>query len=200
MADSSGYSKFIEAVAGDGKTAPDVRVLGGWLGPAADDATVRLYLDSSLGVYLDIARDAVLYSEEVPNSHPAGASTMWVRSDAELREGGSALARAAKFLSGPVQQFGAFGVQRTVPITITASGPLCPMTTIGCPDPNPSVQQACATLKPALCPSAPQACPMPTPQVQAAAFGWTSLGCNRPTNYPQCNSSVGVCATRPPCF
>lgn len=255
MAERSGYSKFIEAVAGDGTTAPDVRMLTGWLAPSGDAATTRLYLDASLGTYVDIPNDTLLYSEEIPNSHPSGASTVWVRNGAELREGGSALARAAKFLTGPVQQaFGAqgfaaaqqlpdthvcltyragcepqmpgrftrnpcsaidlcpsaliecgtgdafgtrqFGAQRTVPITISASGPLCPLTTIGCPDPNPSVGQPCATAKPALCPSAPQACPQPN----AVPFGWTSLGCNRPTSYPQCNSSVGICATRPPCF
>ncbi|HEX3581561.1 MAG TPA: hypothetical protein VH087_07340, partial [Thermoanaerobaculia bacterium] len=98
------YSPFVQAVAGDGSSAPEVRMLKGWLGPSGEEGHVRLYLDASLSTYVDIPRDAVLYSEEIPNSHPSGERTVWVKSGAEVKEGGSALARAAKFLTGSVQQ------------------------------------------------------------------------------------------------
>lgn len=105
MADKDpGYSPFIQAVAGDGTSPPDVRVLSGWLGASGEEGFVRLYLDSSLSTYVDIPKDAILYSEEIPSSHPAGQRTVWVKSDAELKEGGSAITRAAKFLFGQVQQ------------------------------------------------------------------------------------------------
>ncbi|HWW62307.1 MAG TPA: hypothetical protein VN181_13125 [Thermoanaerobaculia bacterium] len=105
MADKDpGYSAFIKAVAGDGTSPPDVRVLSGWLGASGEEGHVRLYLDSSLSTYVDIPGDAILYSEEIANSHPAGQRTVWVKSDADLKEGGSAITRAAKFLFGQVQQ------------------------------------------------------------------------------------------------
>src|SRR5215212_1141630 len=105
MADKDpGYSPFIKAVAGDGTSPPDVRVLTGWLGASGEEGYVRLYLDSSLSTYVDVPGDAILYSEEIPNSHPAGQRTVWVKRDADLKEGGSAITRAAKFLFGQVQQ------------------------------------------------------------------------------------------------
>jgi hypothetical protein len=105
MADQkSDYSRFVQAVAGDGTTVPDVRMLRGWLGASGQEGRVRLYLDASLGTFVDVSRDAILYKEEVSNSHPAGAQTVWVKGDAQILEGGSALSRAARFLSGPVQQ------------------------------------------------------------------------------------------------
>ncbi|HVR41701.1 MAG TPA: hypothetical protein VMU84_21570 [Thermoanaerobaculia bacterium] len=100
----SGYSPFVQAVAGDGTSPPDVRVLTGWLGASGDDGYARLYLDQELSTYVDIPRDAILYSEDIPDSRPAGARNVWVRRDAELKEGGSAITRAAKFLFGQVQQ------------------------------------------------------------------------------------------------
>ncbi len=381
------YSPFIEAVAGDGTSPPDVRVLTGWLGTSGEEGHARLYLDSGLGTFADIPSDAILYTEEIPNSHPAGARTVWVKQGAELKEGGSAISRAAKFLLGQVQQdfIGAraaaggalaqipdtrlcltvkpgcelsavdacpsalgctidttifrqpqfFAFRPRVPITqpgpgtsnlcatincqtpvlacpdphpsvgsvcstevpalcpdprFFRAGPRVPITQPGpgtsnlcvtincqtpvfaCPDPHPSVGRVCSTEVPALCPNLlagfAQACvgqtfqtghtcpcppatgqqcvPPPTlgcppvsqhppqccfgqtfqtgiqgcggeqacagqtfqtghscacpPGLFAVNAGWTSLGCNQQTHYPQCNSNVGVCATRPPCF
>ena len=105
MADrESVYSPFVKAVAGDGTTPPDVRVLKGWLGASGEEGFVRLYLDLELSTYVDIPSDAVLYSEGVPDSHPAGERHVWVPRNAELKEGGSAIARASKFLFGEVQR------------------------------------------------------------------------------------------------
>lgn len=97
-------SDFVRAVAGEGGEPPDVRVLTGWLGDTGDAATIRLYLDAELSTYGEMPREAIRYIEELPDSRPAGAVRIWVRRDAELKEGGSALARAAKFLFGQVQQ------------------------------------------------------------------------------------------------
>ena len=167
MADKDpGYSPFVQAVAGDGTSAPDVRVLTGWLGASGEEGHVRLYLDATLSAYVDIPRDAVLYSEEIPNSHPAGQRSVWVKNDAELKEGGSAIARAAKFLFGQVRQdfLGAAGVAQ----------PQAPQT------------QICLTFRPGCQPTAPPC---------ATAAPCTCPG-PVTVKWPDCGSAVDACPTR----
>ena len=198
MADKDpGYSPFVQAVAGDGTSPPDVRVLTGWLGASGEEGHVRLYLDATLSAYVDIPRDAVLYSEEIPNSHPAGQRSVWVKNDAELKEGGSAIARAAKFLFGQVQQDfaqSAGDAQAQAPQT-----------------------QICLTFKPGCQPSVANPCitrtEMPNcrftriPCSAIDACPSAMIECNQPTSppcmpgpvtvrWPDCGSAVDACPTR----
>ena len=208
MADKDpGYSPFVQAVAGEGTSPPDVRVMAGWLGASGEEGHVRLYLDATLSAYVDIPRDAVLYSEEIPNSHPAGKRSVWVKSDAELKEGGTAIARAAKFLFGQVQQDflggggGAGGAQPQAPQT-----QICLTYKPGC---EPSVANPCITRTEMpncrftripcsaidACPSALIQCDQPTspPCITASPFT-----CPGPVTvkWPDCGSAVDACPTR----
>src|SRR6476620_10535716 len=70
--DSPRNADFIGRVVSDAKNPPETRMLTGWLGDAADEGYRRLYCDAELSAYVDIATDAILYTEPIRDSQPAG--------------------------------------------------------------------------------------------------------------------------------
>ena len=106
MADKKtpGNADFISRVVGDPANPPETRVLSGWFGDAAEEGWRRLYTDAELSSYVDIPEDAILHTEPIRDSQPAGGVLVWVKRDAELKPGGSAASRAARFLQGDVQR------------------------------------------------------------------------------------------------
>jgi hypothetical protein len=99
-----GNADFIKRVVGDPANPPETRVLSGWFGDAAEEGYRRLYSDAELSSYVDIPEDAILHTEPIRDSQPAGAVLVWVKRDAVLKPGGSAASRAARFLQGDVQR------------------------------------------------------------------------------------------------
>ena len=212
-----GYSPFIQAVVGDGTTAPEVQILEGWFAPSGEKDYVRVYFDPSLASWVDIPRDALLHSEEIAGSYPSGARTIWARADAKLKaqprpqpqwpqfpqfpQFPSAIdacpsALGCTFACGfdPMQQQQFVGEAPAPTITITGTSPLCqPGTLVGCP--KPSTDRQCATLKPALCPSAPNPCPLPTPQPR----GFTLPEICGPVPFDAPAPTVTITALRPFC-
>ena len=105
MADETQRSAdFVGRIVQDAKTPPETRMLSGWLGDATDEGYRRLYTDAELSGYVDIPAEAILYSEEIRDVQPSGGVLVWIRRDVEVRQGGSAYGRAARFLQGQVQQ------------------------------------------------------------------------------------------------
>lgn len=93
-------ANFTGKIVSDATNPPEVRVLEGWLGTAAEDGYTRLYTNFELSAWVDIPTNDVLHTEEVPDSLPAGAVLVWVRADAQLKPGGSAFRKALPFLQG----------------------------------------------------------------------------------------------------
>src|SRR5947209_8313487 len=102
--DTARNADFIGRVVKDAKNPPETRLLTGWLGDAAEEGYRRLYTDAELSAYVDIPADAILHTEPIRDSQPAGGVFVWVQRDATLKPGGSASSRAARFLQGQVQQ------------------------------------------------------------------------------------------------
>ncbi|HEX4963161.1 MAG TPA: hypothetical protein VF173_20185 [Thermoanaerobaculia bacterium] len=102
--DTPRNADFIGRVVKDAKNPPETRMLTGWLGDAADEGYRRLYTDAELSAYVDIPDEAILHTEPLRDSQPAGAVFVWVRRDATLKYGGTASSRAARFLQGQVAQ------------------------------------------------------------------------------------------------
>lgn len=102
--DTSRNADFVARVVKDAKSPPETRMLTGWLGDAPEEGERRLYTNADLSCYIDIPTDAILHTEPIRDSQPAGCVFVWVRRDAALKPGGSASSRAARFLQGQVQE------------------------------------------------------------------------------------------------
>ena len=100
--DTPRNADFIGKVVSDAKDPPETRLLNGWLGDAADEGYRRLYTNAELSAYIDIPVDAILHTEPIRDAQPPGAVFVWIRRDADVKQGGSAFSRAARFLQGQV--------------------------------------------------------------------------------------------------
>ena len=101
---ASDEKSFIGRVVGDPANPPDTRLLSGWLGDSGEKGYKRLYTDPELSSYVDIPDDAILHTEPIRDSQPAGGVFVWIKADAAVKQGGSAAGRAGRFLQGKVQQ------------------------------------------------------------------------------------------------
>ena len=77
-------------VIGDPNNPTEARLLNGWFGDSGEEGYRRLYSDAELSNYVDIPTDAILHTEAIRYVQPSGAVFVWVRRDAELKQGGSA--------------------------------------------------------------------------------------------------------------
>ncbi len=101
---------FIGRVVKDAKNPVETRMLSGWFGDSGEKGTRRLYTDAELTSYVDIPDDAILYTEPIKDSQPAGGTLVWIKRDASVQSGGSSASRAGRFLQGQVAtDFGAPG-------------------------------------------------------------------------------------------
>src|ERR1051325_6091501 len=101
---ASDEKSFIGRVVGDPANPPDTRLLSGGLGGSGEKGYKRLYTDPELSSYVDIPDDAILHTEPIRDSQPAGGVFVWIKADAAVKQGGSAAGRAGRFLQGKVQQ------------------------------------------------------------------------------------------------
>ncbi|HEV3330485.1 MAG TPA: hypothetical protein VG096_05860, partial [Bryobacteraceae bacterium] len=108
MPDEKGKPKtpsFVDDIVKDPKEPPQTVLLQGYSGAAVDDANTRLYLDPALSSYVDIPKDAVLHSEDVPQGRSVlGGVYLWVKKGAGLKYGPSVSQQASEFLKGSIQQ------------------------------------------------------------------------------------------------
>jgi hypothetical protein len=103
-------AEFIGKVVKDAKNPVETRMLSGWFGDSGEKGTRRLYTDAELTSYSDIPDDAILYTEPIKDSQPAGGVLVWIKRDASVQSGGSSASRAGRFLQGQVAaDFGAPG-------------------------------------------------------------------------------------------
>lgn len=98
--------ELVAALVPDPKAPPDALLLSGFVGDSSEEGHVRLYFDAEMRVYVDIPRDAVLYSRPLPEElSPFGGSYVWIRRDAELVQGKMGTERKkARFFEGPIMQ------------------------------------------------------------------------------------------------
>lgn len=65
---------------------PDVTVVTGYIGTAAEDEFIRIYLDPQLQQSMDIPVDAIVHREEIPKTNsPLGGSHLWILRSAMSR-------------------------------------------------------------------------------------------------------------------
>jgi hypothetical protein len=94
---------FISHLVEDPANPPDVVLLAGYLGDAAEDGKTRLYLRPDLSDYLDIPSDAIVHQQGVAGD-PLGAVYVWVRRDAEVTRKGSSGEPTPATLAQPPSQ------------------------------------------------------------------------------------------------
>ncbi|HEX2021802.1 MAG TPA: hypothetical protein VHH36_03765 [Candidatus Thermoplasmatota archaeon] len=88
---------FVDALVTDPKNVPRVRLVTGYPGKAAQEKSVRIYLDPSLSAHLDVPTADVLHSQPVETNSTLGATAFWIRADAQVRPSGG-----GSFLHGPI--------------------------------------------------------------------------------------------------
>jgi len=97
--------EWVSQVVDDPSSGTQPVLLQGYVGDAADESRTRIYLDASLGTYVDVANDDVLHHQPLKGEHePSGGTMVWVRGDAQVSPGtgGGAAAAGGDFFTGPV--------------------------------------------------------------------------------------------------
>ena len=108
--------EFTSKVVPDPKNPGKVLCLKGFLGAASEPDQTRIYWDTSLSSYVDVATVDILHAEPLPKEQsPLGGSVLWVSSSAEVTTGSAGgQSTKGKFFEGPVMSAygGAFGAGR----------------------------------------------------------------------------------------
>lgn len=77
------FDDFVKLVRPDPNKTEPVSLLNGYVGASTSDDKIRLYADSSLAEYIDIAIADILHS--IPNNEdPLGGSQLWVKQSANV--------------------------------------------------------------------------------------------------------------------
>jgi len=96
---------FVDRLVTDPKNPPDVTLLQGWFGASSEEGSRRLYLDPELTQSLEIPEDAILGVQDIPPEQSAlGGSYVWIKSDAQTKQGPGMEKLWARFLQGQIQQ------------------------------------------------------------------------------------------------
>ncbi len=152
---SDNEPNFVDALVKDPSNPPKVRLITGYAGKSATEGMTRIYSNPELSAHIDVATEAVLHSQPVPND-PLGAKYFWIQRDADVtrRDGGPVEVRA-KFLSGQITA----GAAEAGPAAVPPIGPApvapAPGVPGGAPIGQPSVIIECPTVSfnPNLCQS-----------------------------------------------
>jgi hypothetical protein len=89
----------------DPKNPPDLTLLQGWLGTSAEEKHRRLYLDAELSNSLEIPEDAIVHTQPIPpDVNPLGGDWVWVKAEANIKQGPGVERQLARFLRGQIQQ------------------------------------------------------------------------------------------------
>lgn len=101
--------EWVSQVVDDPSSGTQPVLLQGYVGDAADESRTRIYLDASLGTFVDVDNDDVLHHQPLRGDHePSGGSMVWVRGDAQVSQGtggsapGAPAAAGGDFFTGPV--------------------------------------------------------------------------------------------------
>lgn len=144
-------SEFIARLVPDPTAIPSLTVLGGYLGKSPTEGRWRLYLNTKLNLYVDIAeRDIVLSQSLATEQAPLGAVRVWVRSNATLSYTSVTSRQVqAEFLQGSIM--GGFGSSpAAVPAAIAASlrASRVRISIDRCPsDPGSTCEDVCTTTR-----------------------------------------------------
>ena len=91
---------LVAALAPDASAPADATVLHGFVGKSTQDKCWRLYLDASLGSYVEVSEDDILYHRQVPDD---GGTLLWVPKSLELKVTKvTSTTIQAEFLSGAI--------------------------------------------------------------------------------------------------
>jgi hypothetical protein len=98
--------EFVFQIVKDPLNPPDTMLVMAYIGRAAADSCVRLYLDPLLSAYLDVPEDSILYYEALPRSQsPFGGHYVWVKREPDLmRDLQEAVQKAAQTLQEVISQ------------------------------------------------------------------------------------------------
>ena len=186
------YDDIVNAVHADPAQAEPMILLSGLIGRGAEDGSLRVYPEASLGRWLEVAEADVVHSAPLADS-PLGGSNVWVRSSARVTPG------VATPPAPPEGEKPAGGEAAGVPLQGADTGvfnPLaapwtghfgCPTVEFWCPRPGPVPPPWTGHFG---CPTMAQWCP---PQ---GAPRWTHTGCATrefpctPTNNPNCAVTI----------
>ena len=107
---------FVSRVVGDARKPASAAVLTGYTGEAAEESAIRVYFDASLSSFADIEAEDIVAHKEVPEAvDPLGATILWLKPEARLKYGGSAL--------GPIADSAVTATVTQPPPTETATFP-----------------------------------------------------------------------------
>lgn len=162
-------TNFVDAVVKDPANPPKVKLVMGYLGKAANDGQVRIYLSPELSEHVDVPEAAVLHTQPVPDDH-FGAVYLWIEKDSEVTvRDANRTELKARFMAGPLAESAAnsgtapaapqapFAAPSFVQICPTPSfnPATCPTENLRCPSnlgTCPSADLPCVTQPPQTCP------------------------------------------------
>jgi hypothetical protein len=166
------FDDFIKLVRPDpGKTEP-ISLLNGYVGESSSEDKIRLYADSSLAEYVDIAKADILHS--IPNNDdPLGGSQLWVKQSASIsHNAGTDFAQGDMYNDymgnmyspGDAASMGAGAISAvcTIGPTLLTRNIICRPTRFVCPTPVSRLIICTLPQQTRLCPVLTRACPQPS--------------------------------------
>jgi len=167
VADETPEHPLIKALVDDPAQPPQLLVLTGFLGRAADPAYQRIYLDLALSAFLDFAAEGIVHVVHTRSDEdPLSPSTVWIRQDTPIAQQAAPETYAADLMTGPLTRQFLPEAERGIPMPkpttwpCVISGFVCP-TTDCFPTPRCTLGSVC-TATPKCPPSTPRCPPGPT--------------------------------------
>jgi hypothetical protein len=98
--------EFVSKVAADPREHRGACVMVGYVGESTEPDHARLYLDEGLNTYVDVPASDILASQELAEEHsPLGGSRVWVKPDAKIKYGSSAMSQFGGMMEGPLSAY-----------------------------------------------------------------------------------------------
>ena len=199
MSETGGH--FVDAVVKDPSNPPKVRLIVGYQGKSATDGQIRIYANPELSSHIDVASEAVLHSQAVPND-PLGAKYFWVKQDADVtRRDSNQVEVRAKFLSGPLAAAQPAGAAAPMgpgvgQVSLNIDCPGLTFNPTNCPSLDVCASLACITQSPPRCPPLETRIPLlcPTHDVRLC-HTHIVRECAQSLISP-CNSNFVICRTQ----
>jgi hypothetical protein len=96
---------FVGAIHQDPANPQPTQLVSGFVGRGAEEGSLRIYSDPSLGSWVEVPADDVVHSQPIDNS-PLGGSHVWLKGDAQLKPGSAAAAASAAQGAAPAGGLG----------------------------------------------------------------------------------------------
>jgi len=113
--------EFVFQIVKDPLNPPETMLVMGYIGRAAAEGSIRLYLDPLLSAFVDVPEASILYSEPLPRAQaPFGGHYIWVLREPEfMRDLQEAYQKAAQTM----QEVNAHGQGTSLPATDATGWP-----------------------------------------------------------------------------